>query len=346
MKLPNLAILLLTSLAVGQTQTTKNIDVTPSPFTTGGNILPFAAQTGRYAQWYAASWFTPSIKQPVRIRGIQFMADSGSHVGTATLDLQVAMTNSNTLTGSFPSSQQLVTVFPRNKVTLAAISPGSWTLTINFATDFLWDGKSGIIVDVRQWSNGTTSTLKYNFRYNSLSRNLLQRVWASGQPNATTGDWKDGLGLYTRFLYQEGGSYPLGQGCPGSGNYVPVASTNRVPLPGDSQWTQLLTQTTGRMPAYFVVGLSQTFWNTTPLPLDMSQFGWQGCTLYTDPLVLVGVTTVGGGAGTGTATLLTPIPAIGTLGGFQFYTQWVISDPGAANQLVSFSNALWHIIGS
>ena len=202
------------------------------------------------------------------------------------------------------------------------------------------------MVDVRQWSNGSNSTLKYNFRYNSLSRNRLQRVWASGKPNAATGEWRDGIGLYTRFLYQEGGSYSLGQGCAGASNFVPVASTNRVPLPGDTQWTQLLTQTSGRRPAFFVVGLSQTKWNTTPLPLDMAPFGWLGCTLYTDPVVLVGLTTIGGGAGTGTASLLTPIPGIGSLGGFQFYSQWLVFDPTAANGVVSFSNALWHIVGS
>jgi hypothetical protein len=346
MKLPTLAVLLLAPLAMGQFQTTKKIAVTPTPFTSGGNILPFAAQTGRYAQWYASSWFTGTIKQPVRIRGIQFMADSGTHVGTATLDLQVAMANSDFLSGQFPSSQVLTTVFPRGSVTLGAISPGAWTLTINFTQDFVWDGKSGIVVDVRQWSNGSSSTLKYNFRYNSLSNNVLQRVWASGNPNATTGDWKNGLGLYTQFFYQEGGSYVLGQGCPGASNIVPVASTSAVPLPGDFQWTQLLTQTSGRMPAFFVVGLSQTMWNTTPLPLDMQAFGWKGCTLYTDPLVLVGLTTAGGGPGAGTASLLTPIPAIKTLGGLQFYTQWLVFDPASANAAVSFSNALWHVIGS
>jgi len=346
MKLPTLAILLLAPLTMGQLQTTKNIAVTPSPFISGGNILPFAAQTGRYAQWYAASWFTRTIKQPVRIRGIQFMCDSGTHQGTATLNLQVAMGNTNFLSGAFPTSQQLTTVFPRNNVTLGAVSPGAWTLTVNFTKDFVWDGKSGIVVDVRQWSNGSNSTLKYNFRYNSLSRNLLQRVWASGKPNATTGDWKDGLGLYTRFMYQEGGSYPLGQGCAGAGNVVPVASTNRVPLPGDTQWTQLLTNTSGRQPAFFVIGLSQTMWNTTPLPLDMAPFGWLGCTLYTDPLVLVGVTTIGGGAGSGTASLVTPIPGIGSLAGLQFYTQWLVFDPASANRVVSFSNALWNIVGS
>jgi hypothetical protein len=344
MKLPTLAVLLLTPLALGQAQTTKTIAITPTPATTGGNILPFAAQTGRYAQWYASSWFTKTIKQPVRILGIQFMCDSGTHQGTATLNLQVAMANSNFLTGAFPATQQLTTVFSRNNVTLGAVNPGAWTLTINFAKEFIWDGKSGIVVDIRQWSNGSTSNLKYNFRYNSLSKNLLQRVWASGNPNASSGDWKDGLGLYTRFLYQEGGSYPLGQGCPGAGNFIPVASTNRVPLPGDNGWTQLLTQTTGRMPGYFVVGLSQTMWNTIPLPLDMTQFGWNGCTLYTDVVALVPVTTIGGGAGSGNASLVTPIPAV-PLKGFQFYTQWLIFDPGSANRVVSFSNALWNIVG-
>ncbi|MEE9127148.1 MAG: hypothetical protein V3U11_08405 [Planctomycetota bacterium] len=350
MKLQTLAILslalVLAPQALGQAQTTKNISITPTPVTSGGNKLPFAAQSGRYAQWYASSLFTGTIKQPVRIRGIQFMADSGTHVGTATLNLQVAMTNNNFLTGSFPTSQQLTTVFPRGNVTLARISPGSWTLIINFTREFIWDGKSGIVVDIRQWSNGTSGTLKYNFRSTSAAQNVIQRIWASGKPNATTGDWKNGIGLYTRFLYQEGGSYAFGQGCPGANNIVPVASTNRVPLPGDQVWTQLLTQTSGRKPAFFVLGISKTKWGNENLPLDMSRFGWKGCSLYTDPLFLLGVTTTGGGAGTGNASLLTPIPAVGSLAGFQFYSQWLVFDVAAANNVVAFSNPLWHIVGS
>ncbi|MHC5069381.1 MAG: hypothetical protein ACYTGO_02745 [Planctomycetota bacterium] len=346
MKLQTLAVLLLASLALGQNQTTKTIAVLPTPAVTGGNKLPFSAQSGRYAQWYAAPWFTPTIKHPARIRGIEFMADSGTHIGTATLNLQVAMANSDFLSGSFPTSQQLETVFPRNNVTLGRMVPGTWTLTINFTKDFVWDGRSGIVVDVRQWSNGSTSSLNYNFRSTALATNLLQRVWANTNPNAITGDWKNGIGLYTRFLYQEGGSYPLGQGCAGANSIVPVSTTNRVPLPGDPQWTHLLTKTSGRKPAYFVVGLSQTQWNTLTLPLDMSPFGWLGCSLYTEPSVLIGLTTVGGGPGTGSAALVTPIPAIGSLGGFQFYTQWLVFDAAAANRVVSFSNALWHVVGS
>ncbi|MHC4516569.1 MAG: hypothetical protein ACYS5W_23145, partial [Planctomycetota bacterium] len=195
MKLQTLAVLLLASLALGQNQTTKTIAVLPTPAVTGGNKLPFSAQSGRYAQWYAAPWFTPTIKHPARIRGIEFMADSGTHIGTATLNLQVAMANSDFLSGSFPTSQQLETVFPRNNVTLGRMVPGTWTLTINFTKDFVWDGRSGIVVDVRQWSNGSTSSLNYNFRSTALATNLLQRVWANTNPNAITGDWKNGIGL-------------------------------------------------------------------------------------------------------------------------------------------------------
>ena len=125
-----------------------------------------------------------------------------------------------------------------------------------------------------------------------------------------------------------------------------MSTTNRVPLPGDPQWTHLLTKTSGRKPAFFIVGLSQTQWNSQKLPLDMSPFGWLGCSLYTEPSVLIGLTTVGGGPGTGSATLVTPIPAIGSLAGFQFYTQWLVFDAAAANRVVAFSNGLWHVVGS
>ena len=163
-----------------------------------------------------------------------------------------------------PTTTQLETVFPRNNVTLAAISPGAWTLTVNFTKDFVWDGKSGIIVDIRQWSNGSNSSLKYNFRATAIAKNRLQRIWANGKPNASNGDWRNGIGLYTRFLYQEGGSYSLGTGCAGASSAIPVATTNRVPLAGDTLWTQLLTKTSGRKQAFWVVGLSQTQWGALP----------------------------------------------------------------------------------
>ena len=62
--------------------------------------------------------------------------------------------------------------------------------------------------------------------------------------------------------------------------------------------------------------------------------------------MLFGMTTVGGGVGTGNASLATPIPSVGSLAGFQFYSQWAVFDAAAANRVVSFSNPLWHIVGS
>ena len=82
------------------------------------------------------------------------------------------------------------------------------------------------------------------------------------------------------------------------------------------------------------------------LPADMGMFGWKDCMLYTDPLAIVGVPTTGGGAGAGNASLLTGIPPIGSLRGLQFYSQWLVFDTASANGVVSFSNALWHVIGS
>ena len=117
-----------------------------------------------------------------------------------------------------------------------------------------------------------------------------------------------------------------------------------MPLPGDQTWTQILTKTSGRMPAFFVFGLRQS---GPGVPLDLGQFGWKGCTLYTDLVLVAGpFTTTGGGSGAGGLTWVTKIPAIGTLAGAQFYSQWLIFDSGAANGVLSTSNALWHIIGS
>ena len=63
------------------------------------------------------------------------------------------------------------------------------------------------------------------------------------------------------------------------------------------------------------------------------------------PDLTASVTTVGGGAGSGFATLTTPTPPTSDIVGLEFFTQWLILDPLAANGVLSASNGMWHIFG-
>jgi hypothetical protein len=94
-----------------------------------------------------------------------------------------------------------------------------------------------------------------------------------------------------------------------------------------------------------LIGDSRTSWAQIPLPIDLGLIGATNCSLLVSILVNVGTTTVGGGAGAGRATLGMPIPPVPTLFGQPIYTQWLVFDPLAPNQMLSVTNGLWTIIG-
>ncbi len=333
-----------TATATAQTQTTKTVllpVMNPVPKTSD---VPFAHPKIRYQQWYEGKQFVTVIKQPVRFVGLTF---AGSIPTGVTLDIEVILANTGSnLTGNFDQNfiSNRVVVLPRTKIVGTGGAP-----KFTFKNHFVFDGKTDVVVDIKIWGNGLAQKFNYAGRSTISRVSNTRRQYFVGSATAATANSSGVTGHYgleTTFLYQEGGSYPYGTGCPGGNFITPVATSNAVPMPGLGTWTQLLDKAGSGYPAVLLLGISNTTSAGVTLPFNLAFLGASNCSAVASWEFLLFTTTVGGGPGTGSAKMPTPIPAIGSLGGVKIYTQWLVFDRAAGNFNLSASNGLMHVVGS
>lgn len=115
----------------------------------------------------------------------------------------------------------------------------------------------------------------------------------------------------------------FGSGCAGS-NGVPALQPQNVPALGSAFRLDVVNLPAGGGVAVLVLGLSNSSWNSLPLPLDLTIIGLPGCTA----LCSVDFTTLLFHA-SGLATWTLPVPNLPTLGGMQFFNQAVSLDAAA-----------------
>ncbi len=156
-----------------------------------------------------------------------------------------------------------------------------------------------------------------------------------------------GFGLTTRFRFNEAIAYPFGQGCAGQGGFVPEASTSGgLPIPGNAIWQHDLSNAASQRPALFWTGLSDTTWGSNALPFDLAAIGAPGCLVLAEPFAFAATTTIGGGAGAGTASFVFPVPSRTDFLGTPIYSQWLVLDPNAANGVLAVSNGVVSVPGA
>lgn len=317
------------------------------------NQLPFAGVPQRYQQWYSRNEALLGVDHPVRIIGIEFKALAGGATQAANLDMELALAHIDGTPGTHFDDNMIgkVVVAPRGTYPLAAM--GTWPIAITFppTNQFLWDGKSDIMLEVKLWGNGIPNNppLTYDFENTVTGNNKVTRLWATGGnpnglQNATT--MRSGEGIVTRFAFEEGMTIAFGSGCRGDGGFVPQASTSGgLPFPGNVAWRQELRSAPSQRNAALILGTSDTKWGSINLPLDLAIIGGSGCNLFVEWVVALPSTTVGGGAGAGAVSLQLPIPPYSSLSLTSLYTQWIILDPNASNGMLTVSPGLWTIIG-
>lgn len=339
-----LAVVAIASILPAQ-HTTKTAEL-PTFGANSTNPIPFGEKSIRYQQWYPGSQLGGITKAPVRIIGLQFVAPVPTGL---VLDIEVTMANAmNRLSGTFQSnfiSNKVITV-PRVRITPTG---AGGVLEIPFNKDFVYDGVSNVVVELRIYDNGLgkfahTARSTVSRASNSYRQYFIGNVNA---PTANSSSVTHHYGLVTRFRYQEGGAYEYGNACSGGGGHIPVGSVNQVPVPGLPTYTQHLTKTSPGFPCVFFMGVSNVAYAGGPLPLSLSFVGVPGCSIQAAPHLQVYMMTGGGGGiGMGTAKLATPIPAIGTLAGFRVYSQWIIFDHRSSNGTLSTTKGLMHVVGS
>lgn len=333
--------------ATAQTVTTITVPANVTP--TGSDAAPLATAPSRYQQWYSASDLGLTARVPVRIRAMAFLAaqvlQSGSDV-----DIEIRMAHmapqqapSTNFANNIATDNTLV--FPRARVNLVAMpAVGTRVVTFNFATQFLWNGSSSIVVDIKVYGNGNNNQ-PYLYPCQTVIGAFGQttRMSAAGNPASLTTATllQQGQGLITVFDAVDGAVVSFGTGCPGAGNRVPVAAaTGGLPIPPNPNWGFEVSNAAALANALLVIGTNNRIWGTTPLPIDLGVIGATGCFLRVDALVFFGATTSAAGIG----QVSIPLPGV-TLRRRQLFAQWVIPDVAAPNGILSTSQGLWVVFG-
>lgn len=338
-------LLLAASLAAQTTHTT------PNPASPTNVDRPFGGGMGRYQQWYSAASMALGFPTPMRIEQIEFFAGSSQSSNATTIDMEVRMGHGKTLglIGTFDSNydEPPTIVLPRQNVQLLAGAPGAVVMTIPFTTRFTWDHVSPVVVEIKIFGNSRQNQpFAYNNRGTATGMGTTHRCYQAGSAGAAQGTAQQSIGMVTRFTARPGAIVAYGNGCPGEGNFVPVNTVVQVPYPGLT-WLNQISQASSQRLCIWVLGDSNSQWGQVTLPADMGTFlggAPNGCPLNANPLVTLVTTTVGGGAGAGSATVPLQLPAMTFYIGMSFYTQWLVADPLAPNQLMSATPGMWSIV--
>ncbi|MEZ5964103.1 MAG: hypothetical protein R3F56_09685 [Planctomycetota bacterium] len=336
--------LLLTAALSAQTAQTARLPT--GSFPAGEDNLPLASSPVRYQQWWAGSELQATLQFPARIRAMAFLAGNVLQPGSS-VDIEIRMAHFGTGLPSvtFDNNLQVdnTLVLPRGVVTLVA-QPRADTrvVTFNFAREFIWDGSSGIVFDLKVFGNGNNNqAYLYPCRTTVSSPGKTMRLFAPGNPSslqrATLS--QNGIGLVTEFDYAYGITSPYGAGCPGANALVPVAgTTGGNPTPPNPNWTQTLSNAAAGTSAVLLLGTSRTRFGAVTLPFDLGIIGYSGCSLLAEPLVMLGTSTTLAGS----ASIPVPIPGV-RLRPRSLFSQWFVLDTQAPNGALSGSQGLWHV---
>ncbi len=331
-----LVSLFAASLAAQTQVTAPNIPL-------GQNVdRPFPGGIGRYQQWFSAASLQGTILEPMRIEQLEFFAGSSLSAIAAQIDCEIFMGHGkfSGVTGAFDSNWDSapVTVKSRAMVQLNAVPAGAVAITLPFTTRFTWDRVRPVLIEIRVHGNSLSNQpFNYNFRGALAATGLTSRVYGAGSVGVTNGTSSQGVGMVARFTARPGVVLGYGAGCPGEGNFVPVASVQQVPSPGIT-WTHQLSQAASQRICIWAIGDT----NAAPFPVDLVQLLYgtpSNCFLTHNALGTAVVMSVGGGAGAGLASLPVPLPATTGYVGLSFYTQWLVIDPLAPAGGLSVSNS-------
>ncbi len=117
------------------------------------------------------------------------------------------------------------------------------------------------------------------------------------------------------------------------GSSAPTLSNTGVPTVGTT-FSVDLTNARANALAIFAIGLSNTLWNTTKLPWELTPLGAKGCNLYVSLDVEFLIKT----DASGKFVQKLAVPNNRALKGFKFYNQYAVADPGANTFGVALSN--------
>ncbi|MHC4896994.1 MAG: Kelch repeat-containing protein [Planctomycetota bacterium] len=126
---------------------------------------------------------------------------------------------------------------------------------------------------------------------------------------------------------------PYGTSCKGTNGNPNLDALNCNPPFINETFTARVTNIPSGAKVYFIIGLSNTTWNSNSLPMDWTFMGFNGCSLHTSLDIFFTIPTTGT-----TALFAAPVPNSGALVGTTFYNQAFVFDSGANPPGATLSN--------
>lgn len=307
---------------------------------------PLGLESLRYQLWFSRAQWLATAQTPFRCNQLSWVGGAGAAAPSFQATMRIRMANSNVFgpspvfNGNFLSPP--VEVFPMQTTLLPALGPGS-TVTFPFATEFVWDGVSGVVVDVQMFSNGLGMPVDY-FMVRSLGVPGNTAILSAPGPasnNATRIDL--GQALVTTFSGNEGVTTPFGDGCRNAHVNEPVAvQTGGVPRPNNQQFALEVENINPALPCFLFLGVSREMSVLGPLPFNLSMVGFPGgCELLVSPDLIFSTTSTGGAPGTARGVIDLPVPPLSALIGTSLFSQFWVIDPSATGGILATSQGLW-----
>jgi hypothetical protein len=192
--------------------------------------------------------------------------------------------------------------------------------------------KSGVIVAFSGRDGGRLLQIEDGSGLGAVAEELHAPPEASPFPLVLTTmpDWNFAVGKVRVYRTSLPGVRPYGQTCPGGLPQPPAIGLRDLEASGGKGVRMHLSQAPPGVSTCFVLGLSDTTWNGTPLPFDLSFLGLPGCALYTSVEAFAARVTGTTGLDRGHAFVDVPrcyFPFTFT-GGRRLYGQWLLLGPG------------------
>jgi|GEM_PF-6948159 len=322
----------------------------PNIASTSNLDRPFGGGIGRYQQWYSPNpALSGGISEPMRIQQLQFLCGSNNAQApqpvTVNCEVLIGHGKFSGVFGFFNSNwdDTPLQVFPPGLLPLTVGPQGSVACTVPFSNLFTWDRVRPILIEIRITGNSQNNqTFLFNNAGTTQLLGQTSRVYSSGSPGAVSGSVQQGWGMITRFTARPGVMIEFGAGCPCQGNIIPQNSADQIASPGIT-WVNRLSDAPSQRTAFWVLGDTRQ----APYPIDLTPlFGLPPgtCKLLTNPVSVVGATTIGGGAGAGQAQVPITTPGLGGYVGASVYTQWVVFDPLSINSFLCVTPGIWTIV--
>jgi|GEM_PF-6365288 len=274
------------------------------------------------------------------ISGIALRQDdkvAGSPGGLSSLKVNVGWTkrSASTITSKFASNfdvGQPITVFDGNidltRVRGVNLDPSVWRIMLPFSKPVPAPPKGlNLLIEVIN----TTSAYRLVF---------MDTAWKGGAPLPTSLVWAHPANATQGTVLRNHGLV-IGLdivGRPGYGK--PEFGYSGRAIIGQS-FSADLSQAKSGAPALLITGWSRQRWGSIGLPLDLRQMGAPGCKLLVSP------DTIGAGVvnANGRVSQRISVPSDLTLGGIEFFNQFIVLDAGANALGVALSNAGSVIVG-